>query len=161
MILKKLIVVLFLMSVITAPCQTNVTKAGKASGQTSQQNKENTSSALALSLNKSSYAVSDTIRISIQNKSGSDIVIALRCGSFLEMSYQQSVKKHWTENKELPYMMMKCPTRMHTIKPHEKYECNVPSASFKTRGKFRFLIPFTGAPETPDQTITSVPFEIK
>jgi len=161
MILKRVIVLIFLMSLVITACYTNVTKTGRTSGQISSQNMENTSSSLALSFSKSSYSESDTINLSILNKTDSDIVIALRCGFYLELSYQKSVNEHWSENKELSYMMLKCPTHMYTIKPHEKYVFSLPSAKFNSKGKFRLLVPFTVSTENTNQTITSVPFEIR
>ena len=152
---------IFLLSIVFAACHTNVTKAGKPSGQINPQNKENTSGPLALSFSKSSYAESDTINLSLLNKTDSDIAIALRCGHYLEMAYQKSVNGAWSENKELPYMMLKCPTRMYTIKPHEKYDCSLLSSLFNSTGSFRLLVSFTVSTENTNQTITSVPFEIR
>lgn len=149
------------MSLVITSFQTNVTRTGRPSGQINQKNKENTSRPLVLSFSKSSYGKSDTINASIFNKTDSDIVIALRCGFYLEMSYQKSVNGRWSENKELSYMMLKCPTHIYTIKPHEKYEFSVPSALFKSTGSFRLLVSFTFAAENNNQTITSVPFKIR
>ncbi len=161
MIYKRLIFLILLMSLVITSFQTNVTRTGRPSGQINQKNKENTSRPLVLSFSKSSYGKSDTINASIFNKTDSDIVIALRCGFYLEMSYQKSVNGRWSENKELSYMMLKCPTHIYTIKPHEKYEFSVPSALFKSTGSFRLLVSFTFAAENNNQTITSVPFKIR
>ena len=161
MSLKRLIFLIFLMSLAITACHTIVTKKGRTSGQISPQNTEKTSGPLALSFSKSSYAESDTINLSIFNKTDSDIVIALRCGFYLEMSYQKSVNGRWSENKELSYMILKCPTHMYTIKPHEKYACSVPSSLFNSTGSFRLLVSFIVSTENTNQTITSVPFEIR
>jgi len=161
MIFKRVLGLIFLVGLITTACHTNVTKAGKPSGQVSAQKTQNTSGPLALTFSKPSYAGSDTIKISLFNKSDSDIAIALRCGHYLEMSYQKSENGHWSQNKELSYMMLKCPTHSHTIKPHEKYECSIPSALFKSMGSFRLLVSFNVASDNTDQTTTSVPFEIR
>ena len=114
-----------------------------------------------MSFSKSSYGKSDTINASIFNKTDSDIVIALRCGFYLEMSYQKSVNGRWSENKELSYMMLKCPTHSHTINPHETYEWSLPSALFNAKGSFRLLVSFSVAMDNTDHTTTSVPFEIR
>ncbi len=158
---KRLFFLLFLVGLASTACHTNVTKTGRTSGQINLQNKENTSSSLALSFSKSSYAETDTIHLSILNKTDSDIVIALRCGFYLEMSYQKSENGHWSENKELGYMTLGCPTRMYTIKPHEKYNYSMPSAMFNSTGSFRILVSFTVSTQNTNQTITSVPFEIR
>ncbi|GEM_PF-5180024 len=161
MILKKLIGFIFLVGMITTACHTNVTKAGSIPGKNSLQKTENTSGPLTLSFSKSSYAESDTIKLSLVNKSGSDVTIALRCGHYLEMSYQVQVNGHWSENKELSYMMLKCPTHSHTINPHETYEWSLPSALFNAKGSFRLLVSFSVAMDNTDHTTTSVPFEIR
>jgi hypothetical protein len=161
MILKRLIIFTFLATAAITACHTNVTKAGRTPGQMDPQTRKNTSGPVALSFSKPSYGKSDTIRSTIFNKTDSGMIIALRCGSYLEMSYQKSVNGHWSENMELPYMMLKCPTRTKTIMPHEKYEFSVPSALFNATGSFRLLISFTVGTESTNQTITSVPFEIR
>ena len=149
------------MNLVITAYQTNVTKTGRLEGQVNKQNKGNTFTPLVLSFSKSSYGKSDTIKASIFNKTDSDIVIALRCGFYLEMSYQKSVNGSWSENKELSYMMLKCPTHMYTIKPHEKYEFSIPGALFKSSGSFRLLVSFTVATAKTNQSISSVPFKIR
>jgi len=161
MSLKRLFILILLTCSVISACHTNVTKAGKPSGQVSTQKKEKTLVPLALTFSKSSYTGSDTIKLSLANKSGSDIAIALRCGHFLEMSYQKSENGHWSGNRELSYMMLKCPTRSHTIKPNEAYECSWPSALFNSMGSFRLLVSFTVSGETTDHTIISDLFEIR
>jgi hypothetical protein len=161
MILRRLFFLLFLSSVALAACHTNVTRTGGTPGQINPQTRETNSTPLTLAFSQSSYGTSDTIHSSIYNKTDSDIVIALRCGYYLEMSYQKSVNGRWSENMQLPYMMLKCPTRMHTIKPHEKYECTIPAALFNSTGSFRLLVSCAVATENTNQTITSVPFEIR
>ena len=160
--LKRLIVFLiFLISLVITACHANVTKTDRTSGQISQQNTEKTSSFLELSFSKSSYTESDTIKLSILNKTDSDIVIARRCGFYLEMSYQKAENGNWSENKELWYKELMCPTQLYTIKPHEKYNFSLPSAIFNSTGSFRLLISFKVSSENTNQTITSVPFEIR
>ena len=149
------------MSLTIIPYPRNVTKMGRTSGQISPQNTEKTSSPLELSFSKSSYAESDNINLSILNKTDSGIVIALRCGFYLEMSYQKAENGNWSENKELWYMELKCPTHLYTIKPHKKYDFSVPSAIFNSTGSFRLLVSFKVSTENTNQTITSVPFEIR
>jgi hypothetical protein len=58
-------------------------------------------------------------------------------------------------------MMLRCPTRMHTIMPHEKFEFSLPASSFSSTGSFRLVIPFNVGTENTSQTLTSVPFEIR
>ncbi len=161
MILRRRIAFIMILAVMAAACHTNVTKAHKTSGEADPQSKEKTSAPVSMSFSKSSYADSDTITFSILNKTDADVNIALRCGRFLEMSYQESVNGSWSENKELPYMMLKCATRMYAITPHEKYVTTWPSSLFKSKGSFRLLISFGFGPENTNQTITTVPFEIR
>ena len=161
MILKRLIYLIFLISLVITGCHANVTKTNRTPGQISPQDTEKTSSPLAVSFSKASYTQSDTIKLSILNKTDSDIVIARRCGFYLEMSYQKAENGNWSENKELWYMELMCPTQLYTIKPHEKYHFSVPSAMFNSKGSFRLIVSFTVSKENTNQTITSVPFEIR
>ena len=161
MILKRLVFAIFLMSLAITACHTNVTKAGKGPEKIVLQNSESTPGPVDLTFSKSSYGRSDTIKASILNKTDSEIVIGLRCGFYVEMSYQESVKGHWSENKELPYMRMKCLTRTYTIKPHDKYDFSLPSSLFNSTGSFRLLVSYSVATENASVTITSIPFEIR
>jgi hypothetical protein len=161
MILIRSVVLIFLIGIAITACYTNVTKTDRTSVEISLQNTENNTSPLALSFSKSSYAQSDTIKLSLLNKTDSDVVIGLRCGFYLEMSYQKSVSRHWSENNELWYMSLKCPTHSYTIRPHEKYDFSVPSSRFNSTGIFRLLVSYTVSTENTTQTITSVPFEIR
>jgi len=161
MILKRLIFLVLLMSLAITACYTNVTRTAKTSDLPDQQNLVKTSDPIVLSFNKSSFSESDTLNFSITNKSDSDIVISLRCGLYLEMAYQKEEDGHWSENMELWYMALRCPTHLYTIKPHEKYDFSLQSSRFNSKGSFRLLVTFNISSENIHQTITSVPFEIR
>ena len=161
MMYKRIIYLLFLVGILNSACHTNATQSGKTSGQANAQNIKSTPGPLELTFSKSSYGKSDTLKLSILNRSDSNIILALRCGHFLEMSYQESVKGHWSENKELSYMMLKCPTHIHIVKPNERFEFSLPSAMFTSTGTFRLLIPFNIGTENTNQIITSVPFDLR
>jgi len=158
---KRIFYLLFLIGILNNACHTNTTQSGKTSGQENVQNRENNPGPLELTFSKSSYGKSDTLKLSILNKADSDIILALRCGYYLEMSYQKSVNRKWSENKEFSYMMLKCPTHTHIIKPHERFEFSLPSSLFNSTGTFRLVIPFNVVNENTNPTLTSGPFEIR
>lgn len=161
MILKKLIFFISLASFAINACHTNATQTIKTQGKRKAQTEENKTGPLALTFSKPSYLQSDSIRSAILNKTDSDIVVGLRCGYYLEMSYQKLLKGQWSENKEFSYMMLRCPTHAYTIKPHEKYDFSLPATLFSSTGSFRLLIPFIPGTENSAQTLTSIPFEIR
>jgi len=160
MILKRIIVLVLLIGLVTTACRTNATISRGTSGKNDPQPKENSNGPLGLSFSKSTFTESDTITLTFMNKSDSDISIGLRCGHYPEMVYQKSDKGSWSENKEMAYSMLKCPTRLYTIKPHEKYSINMAASMFNSKGRFRLLVSYTISAEN-NPTITSEAFEIK
>jgi len=160
LIIKRFLCLIFVLSVSISACHTNVTKTAGASGQADPKDK-GTPDPVAVTFSKMSVGKADTLKSALLNNTDHDIVIALRCGYYLEMSYQESVGGKWSENKEMPYMNLRCPTHMRTIKPHEKFEFSVPCSLFNSGGRFRLLIPFTADVGNTNQTLTSSAFQIR
>ncbi len=158
--MKNILAFIFLGFAISA-CHTNISRPANVSGSGYPQNMENPSNPLVLTFNDKTYTSSDTISLSIINNSNADINISLRCGRYLEMSYQQKDNGQWSENRELWYMMLKCMTQMHTLKSGDKYDFSLPADKFGSTGSFRLLVPFSVSSDNSSQTLTSIPFQIK
>ncbi len=57
---------------------------------------------LRFTTDRTSYAPSDTIRLSLSNNSRSDITVGLRCGWYLEMFYQKRENEGWSDKSMVP-----------------------------------------------------------
>jgi hypothetical protein len=115
---------------------------------------------IILSTDRESYTKSDTIRLLLENGSAHEIVVGLRCSNYLEMSYKKKEIQNWSDNLWLPYMSLKCPTLLNTIKAGAIFTNSLPAEMFNSTGTF---ILQAGVSLLPDSSfmVVSNPFQIK
>lgn len=101
---------------------------------------------------KTTYSVSDTLNLIVQNNSGTTLIIGLRCAEMLEMYYQQKENDIWSANLLFDYMTLRCLTMMDSVKINSQFRQSVPASIFKSTGTFRLIL--------NDEIISSV-FDIK
>jgi len=87
-----------------------------------------------------SYATSDTIRLSLENNSQSDITVGLRCGWYLEMFYQKRENEVWSDNLWFPYMSLRCVTVPKIVKMNTTFGHSLPAEMFYSTGTFRLKV---------------------
>lgn len=141
-------------------CRTHAPQTGIPSVQAETKTPENPVGAYTLTFNKYSHGVADTLKGSLLNNSDSAMVIALRCGHYLELSFQQSVNGVWSEKRQPSYMRLRCATHTFTINPHGQYDFSLPTSLFGTTGSFRLLVSFTTGKGNTNYTLTSEAFEL-
>lgn len=107
---------------------------------------------IVFSTENNSFAKTDSIKISLANKSDSDFIIGLRCGEYLEMVYQRRKKGVWSGNINFWYMTLRCPTIVDSIQSQSIFHYSIEPESFDSSGTYRLLI---------GNTIVSNSFEIK
>ena len=101
---------------------------------------KNSSEQIGFSTNSSSYVVSDTINLSLNNSSSFDMVVGLRCGHYLEMFYQKKVNQDWSDTLWFWYMSLRCPTFLDTVLRNNSFAHSMPAEMFNSTGTFRLLI---------------------
>jgi hypothetical protein len=156
----KSIFLLILVCFTLNACRTHAPQTGNTSGQAETKTRENPVGLYTLTFNKYSHGVADTLKGSLLNNSDSAVAIALRCGHYLELSFQQSVNGVWSENKQPSYMRLRCATHTFTINPHGQYDFSLPTSLFGTPGVFRLLVSFTTGTGNTNHTLTSDAFEL-
>ena len=109
---------------------------------------------------RNTYFESDTIRILLRNDSQSDLTIGLRCGFFLEMTYQIKSANQWGDNLWLPYMYLDCPTFLDTITVNTKFSQSLSADVFDSTGTFRLLLDVYFPQSYTSMTVISNTFEI-
>lgn len=110
---------------------------------------------------KRSYTELDNINIVINNKSNSDIVLFLKCGVFLEMSYQKKENNVWSDNLWFWYTSARCLTLSDTLKVDGTFNYSIPSEIFESTGEFRLLLDYYDPIEDKVVNVVSNTFEIK
>ena len=96
---------------------------------------------IKLSTDKSTYQKTDTIFLSLENNSGFEINIGMRCNSWLEMSYQEIIDGKWSKDKYFQYMYLRCPTFIDTIKTDRTVSFKLPCDFFESENTFQLLVP--------------------
>jgi len=123
--------------------------------------KNTSSDPINFSTDKSSYAKSDNISINLRNTSSSYITIGLRCGRYLEMSYQKKENNHWSDNLWFEYMSLGCPTMLDTVQAEGEFTDSLPVKRFDSSGTFRLLVKVYKPPADSSETIISNSFKIE
>ena len=77
---------------------------------------ENSLNEVNLETDKTTYSISDSINIILENGTSTDIMIGIRCKTYLEMYYQKNELDSWSDNLMFGYMSLGCPTKLDTIK---------------------------------------------
>lgn len=108
-------------------------------GQKQTPNVDDSNSMLVFFCDKTSYSNTDTINLTIRNDSDSDLVIRLR-GPYIEMGCQQEENGTWSKNIKLPYMNLRCVTKLYTIPPNNTFRHSFPANYFDEKGRYRFLL---------------------
>lgn len=121
----------------------------------------NSENQVSLETDKTSYTVSDSINIVLNNNSANDIIVGLRCGEYLEMDYQQKEGDTWSGNRMFWYMSLLCPTKIDTIKSKQKYDVLLKTEFFKVKGIFRLVLRYRLTVLNKEEKIYSNAFEIR
>jgi hypothetical protein len=108
-----------------------------------------------------SYAPSDTISLSLRNNSADDITTGLKCGLYLEMFYQEKGIQNWSDNLWLPYMSLRCPTDVNTVRARTTFTHAVPAEMFHSTGTFRLIVAVHSQQSDSSLTLVSSVFQIK
>ena len=112
------------------------------------------------STERASYAKSDSINLTLKNDSDGYITIGLRCGRYLEMSYQKKEDDQWSDNLWFGYMSLGCPTMLDTIQASDTFTELLPARRFDTSGTFRLLVTVYKSPLDSSETIISNSFKV-
>jgi hypothetical protein len=96
---------------------------------------------IKLSTDKLTYQKTDTIFLSLENRSGFEVNVGMRCNSWLEMSYQEIVDGKWSKNKYFQYMYLRCPTFVDTIQTKSTVLFKLPCNFFESENTFQLLVP--------------------
>ncbi len=96
---------------------------------------------IKLTTDKPSYNKKDSIQLFLENSSGSDIIVGLRCNEYLEMFYQEIENDNWSADKYFWYMLLGCPTFPDTIQANSIFTYSMAAEVFDTVGTFRLLVP--------------------
>ena len=97
----------------------------------------------------------------INNKSNFDIVLFLKCGAFLEMSYQKKENNVWSDNSWFWYTSARCLTLPDTLKVDGTFNYSIASEMFESTGEFRLLLDYYDPIEDKVVNVYSNAFEIK
>ncbi len=122
---------------------------------------ENSFNRISFLTNENSYTKLDSINILIENNSAFNIVVALRCGKYLEMFYQKKENNVWSDNVPFRWMTLKCLSVLDTIKSNTVFKHTIKPETFETCGTYRLVL--TLHKQSSDATITkfSNTFKIK
>ncbi len=115
---------------------------------------------IILSTDRESYTKSDTIRLLLENGSAHEISVGLRCSNYLEMSYKKKEIQNWSDNLWLPYMSLKCPTLLNTIKAGAIFTNSLPAEMFNSTGTFILQVDISLLPDSSLRVVSN-PFQIK
>lgn len=96
---------------------------------------------IKLSTDKATYQTTDTIYLSLENNSGFEVNVGLRCNIWLEMSYQEIIDGKWSKDKYFQYMYLRCPTFVDTIKTKSTVSFKLPCDFFESENTFQLLVP--------------------
>ncbi|GBD90446.1 hypothetical protein BMS3Abin04_01163 [bacterium BMS3Abin04] len=121
----------------------------------------NSENQVSLKTDKTSYTVSDSINIVLNNNSVNDIIVGLRCGEYLEMDYQQKEGNTWSDNRMFWYMSLGCLTKIDTIKSKQRYDTLLKTELFKVKGIFRLVLRYAVTIVNKEEKIYSNAFEIR
>jgi hypothetical protein len=95
---------------------------------------------ISLLTDQTSYAGSEAVKLFLQNNSGHDITVGLRCGFYLEMFYQKKEDNGWSDDLWFPYMSLLCPTHLRTVGVNTTFEHSIPTEMFDSTGTLRLFI---------------------
>jgi hypothetical protein len=113
------------------------------------------------STDKPSYSLSDTIVLQITNNSSDDLFAGLRCGIYLEMSYQKKVDDSSSEKLQFGYMTLRCMTTQVTIPTDSTYSHQLPAELFNSKGTFRLIIDLVDPLTNSNQQVVSDEFRVE
>lgn len=139
--------ILLLISVLS--CQDQFAEKNKLSGP------------ISFSTDSQSYMKSDTINLTLQNDSNDYITIGLRCGRYLEMSYQKKENSRWSDKLSFEYMSLRCPTMLDTVQEKGAFTELLPASRFDSEGTFRLMVKIYKPPADSSETLISNPFRIE
>jgi len=116
---------------------------------------------LRFSTDRTSYAASDTIRLSLDNNSQSDITVGLRCGWYLEMFYQKRENEVWSGDLWFPYMSLRCMSIPETVSMNTAFGHSLPAEIFYSTGTFRLTVTVNLERTDTSLRVASNSFEIR
>ena len=123
--------------------------------------RNNSTNPVDFKTDKTSYSDSDSLNITIENKSIPEIVIGLRCDRYLEIFYQKKENKIWTDNLEFWYMSLGCKTNADTLESNSFFNHKLDSKIFESTGTYRLVLDYYNPAENKSGTVYSNSFEIK
>lgn len=95
---------------------------------------------ISFSTDKFLYSEKDSIDLYLNNKSDINIEIGLRCGFYMEMSYQKKVNGQWSDNLWFGYMFLRCPTHLYIVQALNTFTHSLSAEIFNSKGTFRLLV---------------------
>jgi len=122
---------------------------------------ENSLNQINLETDKTFYSKTDSINIILENGSNYDILVGLRCKTYLEMYYQKKELDIWSDNLNFWYMSLGCLTVIDTIKPNSTFNYSMKSEIFDSTGIYRLVLNYYSPVENADGIKYSNEFEIK
>ena len=107
------------------------------------------------------YSGNDTIRLTLTNGSEDAFVVGLRCGRFLEMSFQRMEDDRWSEDQWFDYMALRCMTVMDTVQAGHAFSFDLPAAKFGPVGTFRLAVKVFRPGQNDTEIIFSDTFRVE
>ena len=107
------------------------------------------------------YASSDTLLVSLENDEQSPITVGLRCGTYLEMVYQRWNAQEWSESLNFPYRSLLCPTVLDTIGARKTMTISLGAHTFDSTGTFRLIANIQNQSQNGAVQVVSNPFNIQ
>ncbi|GAB6283719.1 MAG: hypothetical protein STSR0008_25120 [Ignavibacterium sp.] len=101
-----------------------------------------------------SFFTTDSIMVSIENKTYSNFEVFLKCGEYLEMYYQKKENDSWSDHLWFSWMSLKCISTPETIIEHNNFQFIIPSNEINENGTYRLVL-------ANNTNIVSNSFEVK
>ncbi len=116
---------------------------------------------IILTTDRVTYNYSDTIFLSLENRSMLTVVVGKRCSQWLEMNYQQNIDGKWSDDKIFQYMYLRCPTFQDSITTQNKGTFYLACDFFDSKGEFRLEVPCYVPELDSSITVTSNTFNVE
>ncbi|MEJ2054637.1 MAG: hypothetical protein P8X42_12025 [Calditrichaceae bacterium] len=83
----------------------------------------------------------DTIHVTLENNSITDMSFLLRCNYWPENVYYQIFKNgNWSQNISFSYMYLKCPSLPFTLYSFSNYDYTLITSEFDSPGTYRLVL---------------------
>lgn len=123
-------------------------------------NTDNMVKPIALTTDKNSYNVLDTLNINLNNNSRTNILIGLRCGASLELYCQKKENNDWIDIDCIGYMSLRCLTTLDTIESNNTFFQILRAEDFGSNNTFRLFAYVNFPREDSTAVIISNEFQI-